>query len=212
MTDSQLFSTHGLLDITRTNMKITEIINEHVVNAFDPTQKLKYADEVWDILQKSYANVEGGFGTASSIEELIEKSSLWKLVTRDGRVTAVAIYRDQLGRKSIASGTDGSRQGKADYMMIKNADVKLRRAWAEVSGAPEALMKRTGLKALPSKFAPVLTGKEILEYNDDGYHYTRLIGGQPHEKVIYGAVQLDQATIDKLTAMGIELHDLPSNS
>lgn len=191
-------------------MRIKELLIERVVNAFDPATKQRYAQEVWDLLQGSYSSVPGGFGTAASIDELIEKSSLWKIVTRNGHVTAVGIYRDQLGRKSIAAGTDGTRQGKMDYMMIKNADVKFERAWAEVSGAPEALMKRAGLHPLPNRFAALLTGKEILELNSDGVHYTRLIGGEPHEKIIYGSVKLSPELISKLAAMGIELHELPT--
>ena len=192
-------------------MNISELLIERVVNAFDPTKKQHYATQVWDLLQKSYSTVPGGFGTAATIEELIEKSGLWKLVVRDGRVTAAGIYRDQHGRKSIAAGTDGTTQGKKDYLMIKDADVKLGRAWAEVSGAPERIMAKSGAKPLPAKFAEVLTGKEILEYNPDGYHYTRLIAGDPHEKVIYGVINMTPELEQQLTKAGISLKDLPQN-
>ena len=192
-------------------MNITDLLLERVVNAFDANKKQHYASQVWELLQKSYSSVPGGFGTAATIEELIEKSGLWKLVVRDGRVTAAGIYRDQFGRKSIAAGTDGTTQGKKDYMMIKDADVKLGRAWAEVSGAPERIMAKSGAKPLPAKFAKVLTGKEILEYNPDGFHYTRLIAGSPHEKVIYGIVNLTPELEKQLVQAGISLNDLPQN-
>lgn len=191
-------------------MKMSEVLTERVINAFEPKIKQNYAQQVWDILQSSYANI-GGFGSASSIEELIEKSGLWKIIVRGGRVTAVNIYKDQHGRKSIASGTDGTSQGKQDFKMIKNEDVKLSRAWSEVSGAPEAILKKMGAKPIPSKFAPLLTGKEILDYNSDGYHYTRLIAGHPHEKIIYGVVQLTPELIQKLQNTGVDLQSLPDN-
>lgn len=191
-------------------MKAAELLIEHVVNAFTPEQKNKFVQQVWDIMQKSYASI-GGFGTASSPEELIQTSGLWKIITRNGNITAVNIYRDQHGRKSIASGTDGSPQGKKDYLMIKNEDVKFNRAWAEVSGAPEKILMRSGAKAIPAKFAPILTQKEILSYNPDGVHYTRLIAGHPHEKAMYGVINVTPDLEDSLRAQGIELSELPKN-
>jgi hypothetical protein len=95
--------------------------------------------------------------------------------------------------------------------MIRGEDIKMRRSWAEVSGAPEAIMKRAGAKPLPNKYAAPLTGKEILEYNPDGIHYTRLIAGEPHEKVIYGYVNVTPDTEAKLQAAGISLQELPDN-
>lgn len=192
-------------------MRTKEFIIERVVNAFDEQEKLKYADQVWDVLQKSYAKLPGGFGTASSLEELIEKSGLWKIIVRSGHVTAVNVYRDQNGRKSIASGTDGSIQGKLDYRMIKSADIKFNRAWGEVSDRAEALMAKLGAKPIPAKLAPILTGKKILSYNPDGVHYTRMIAGEPHEKIMYGVVNITPDLEAQIKANGIELHQLPSN-
>ena len=192
-------------------MNIKELLVERVINAFDQPIKNKYADQVWDIMQTSYQNLPGGFGTASSIEELIDKSGLWKLVVRDGTVTAANIYKDQNGRKSIASGTNGTTQGKKDYFMIKTADVKLNRSWGEVSGPAERVMNKLGAKPIPNKFAAMLTGKEILEFNPDGFHYTRLIAGDPHEKIIYGTVNASPELVATMAAQGITLHDLSSN-
>lgn len=192
-------------------MKAIEILSERVVNAFDNDKKKQYSDQVWNILQQSYAKLPGGFGTASSVEELIAKSGLWKIIVRNGKVSAVNVYKDQHGRKSIASGTDGSPQGKMDYKMIKNADVKLGRAWAEVSGAPAAMLEKMGAKPIPSKFAEMLTGKKIMNYDPDGVHYTRLINGEPHEKVMYGIVNLSPELESKLANSGVELNQLPDN-
>lgn len=190
-------------------MRANEILIERILNLHDSSSKLKVADLIWDMLQKSYAKVPGGFGTAASIDELIEKSALWKVVTRNGVPTAVLIYRDQFGRKSIASGTDGSKQGKMDYMMLRNADIVHNRAWGEVSGAPEKILVKMGCKPILAKFAPMLTHKEIIAYNDDGFHYTRLIAGEPHEKIIFGVVELTLPEIEQLTKAGIDLHELP---
>lgn len=190
-------------------MLIKELLIERVINAFTPEQKMKYGPEVWDILQKSYAEVPGGFGSADDIPDLIQKGDLWKLVIRNGQITAVGIYRDQYGRKAIASGTNGTRQGILDYKMIKGEDQKFERAWAEVSGKPEAAMVKAGFKPLPNKFAAILCKKPIIEYNDDGFHYSRMIAGDLHEKIIYGSIKVTPELAQQLQAIGVELHQLP---
>ena len=191
-------------------MRYKEFIIERVVNAFDEKTKLHYGQEVWNLLQRSYAEVPGGFGSAADIPDLIKKGDLWKLVVRDGEVTAVGIYRDQYGRKAIASGTNGTRQGLIDYKMIKSEDQKFSRAWAEVSGKPESAMIKAGFKPLPSKFAPILTKKEIVSYNEDGFHYSRVIAGDVHEKVIYGSIHITPELAQQLQSAGIQLHSLPA--
>lgn len=192
-------------------MKIKELLIERVVNLFDVPSKTQMAPQVWALLQQSYQKVPGGFASASSPEELVYDSGLWKMIVRDGNITALSIYKDKHGRKSIASGTDGTPQGKRDFMMLRNEDIKMRRSWAEVSGAPEAIMRKNGAKPLSNKYAGPLTGKEILDLNPDGIHYTRLIAGEPHEKVIYGYVNVTPDTEAKLQAAGINLQELPDN-
>lgn len=191
------------------NMRYTELF-EHVVNLRTADDKKKYSQEVWAILQQSYESC-GGFHSAATVDELITKTGLWKLITRNGKISALGLYKDALGRKSIASGTDGSARGKTDFLKIKSEDLKMKRAWAEVSGSPEKMLKRAGAKAVPNQLASILTGKEILELNSDGFHYTRLISGHPHEKVIYGFVSLDNETVAQLQKSGVSISSLPDN-
>lgn len=181
-----------------TNMRFKEFITETYINAIKPEQKQKYAEQVWDMLQASYAGLPGGFATAATIEELIQKSLLWKMVKRDGKIVAVQIYKDQYGRKGIAGGTDGSSIGKSEFSKIVADDIKLNRSWAEVSGSPERIMTKLGAQPIPNTLAAMLTGKEILEINPDGYHYTRLIAGEPHEKIMFGTVNLPADVVSRI--------------
>lgn len=174
---------------------------------FTPAEKEKWAGEVWDILNKSYAEI-GGFQSASSVGELIADSHLWKLVTRDGKITAVTINKDRFGRKLIAIGTDGTAQGKKDFQLIGSEDVRLGRSWAELSGKAESAMKKLGAKPIPSRFAELLTGKKVLSYSDDGFHYTRFIAGVPKEKIIYGVIEVTPELKAAMQEQGIALHDL----
>lgn len=206
-------------------MRSREFLIERVLNLWTPEEKQPYADQVWDMLQRSYSNVEGGFRSATSPEDLIMQPGYWKLIKRGDKITAVNIYKkspntDNYKINASASETEqkpatgkygSTEQGKKDYTHMRDADVKTGRAWAEVSGGPEKLMARAGARPIPSKFAAALTGKEILEYNPDGFHYTRLIQGDPHEKVMYGVAKLSPEGRMELEKHGIDLKELPLN-
>lgn len=163
---------------------------EHYVNLHDTADKRKYLDEIWEILQRSYAKI-GGYQGAASAEEMLTHPGIWKLVRRGNEITAIGIYRDQMGRKSIAAGTNGTKQGLRDLLALKKEDMNMRRAWAEVSDRMEKMMLDLGARKIPNKYAEALVKKPILSLNDDGYHYTRLIGGKPHEKLIVGFTSVD---------------------
>ena len=186
-------------------MKLLEIILlEHYINLHTPEEKSKYVDDVWDMLQKAYEPV-GGFKSAASKDELIDDSSVWKLVRRGGKIVTVMIYKDKYGRKSIACATDGSIRGKTDLVKAKGDDNRLRRAWAEVSGAVERIMIRTKATPVSNKYAEKLTGKVILGYDVDGIHYTRMIAGEPHVKAIYGYPEFTPKLEKELAKHHIEL-------
>lgn len=160
------------------------LLTERYVNLFKDDLK-KYIDEVWDILQSSYKSLEGGFATAATKEQLIEKTWLTKCVRKDGKIIACKLYSDKFGRKSIAGGTDGTIEGKKALFKICDDDVSMKKAWGEVSGKMELVMTKSGAIPISNIYAAQLTKKPILSYNPDGIHYTREIGGQPHEKVIF---------------------------
>jgi hypothetical protein len=176
------------------------------------------------MLERSYKKI-GGFKSAADPEELVLTPGYWKLVRRDGKITAVNIYKRSektKNYKSIASATEteldpvtgnyrATPRGLKDYNMLKNEDLKMKRSWSEVSGAAEVLLKRAAAIPVSNKFAEVLTGKRVLSLDDDGFHYTRLIQGEPHTKIIYGFVDLTQDAYQELTDRGIDLAELPPN-
>lgn len=203
-------------------MRAKEFLIERILNLHTPEQKAKYADQVWDLLQKAYQKA-GGFKSAVNKEELISNPGYWKIAKRGDKITAVNLYRkvpQSNTFKIYASGAEAeldpekqeyraTEQGKRDYMAIKKADVTQKRSWAEVSGAPETFAKRLGAQPIPNKYAAYLTGKEILELSPDGYHYTRLIMGEPHEKIIYGFIGLSPDQEKALENNGLDIQDLP---
>ena len=164
-----------------------ELITERYINLIDVTDRKKYGQLVWDMLQSAYKDI-GGYKGASSIDELINSSNLWKLVRKNDKIVAVALYKDLKGRKSIGVATDGSAEGKQALLDMWADDLKLNRSWSEVSGKAEHIKLKHGFKPVPNKYASEILGKEIISLNPDGIHYTRLIGGIPYEKVILGKV------------------------
>lgn len=205
-------------------MRYNEILTEKVLNLHTPDEKMKYAEPVWDMLLRSYKKI-GGFKSAVSVEDLANEPGYWKIIRRGDRITAVAVYRKVPKThtfKLIASAAETkmdpetgqyktTRQGLNDYNLIKQSDIKMKRSWAEVSGPAERVMIKSGAKPISNKYAEFLTNKEILELNDDGYHYTRLIQGHPHEKVIVGFVNLTPEGKEELIKRGFDINELPDN-
>jgi len=176
------------------NIKLKSLIQEKFFNTFDTSEKLKYIDKIAPAMLTSYAKM-GGYKKANTLPEVVEvlkseatKEGIWKIVIRNGKVTAFTLYKDLFGRKSFASGTDGTPRGKSDWLMIRDEDNKFGRAWGEVSGPVEKILLKRGYKMIPVEKAQELLGA-YLEPDDDGYHYTRLIGGKPYRKVVVGHVK-----------------------
>jgi hypothetical protein len=204
-------------------MRYHQLLVEKILNLHTPEEKIKYADKIWTMLQRSYKKI-GGFKSANSAEELANDPGYWKVVRRGNHITALGVYKQVPNTdnfKMIASATEtelnpegkykATTQGLKDYNMLKKDDIKTKRAWAEVSGPAEKLMLKAGAKPIDNKYAEFLTGKKILDLNPDGYHYTRLIQGEPHEKIIVGFVKLSSNGKEKLANLGFDLKHLPDN-
>jgi hypothetical protein len=152
----------------------------------------KHRQQIHDVIQHSYKNVDGGYGgngsgtkkESDAIHDDITHSVI-KATKRGDKITAVNLYKKQHGRKSIASGTDGSEQGKNDWKKTKLEDNTKKRSWGEVSGAAEHLQRKIGVPVIKNNVVGKLLNKHI-EKDEDGEHYTRDIGGQKHRKVAMG--------------------------
>lgn len=163
------------------------LLTERFLNLRSSDEMEQYLDTVWEILQNTYKDI-GGF-KSSTKDSLIKETSMWKLSRRDGKIVAVVLYVNKRGTKLVGAGTDGSPAGKKDMYMIISEDIKFKRVWAEVSGAIEHIYLKLGATKVPNDMAAEILNKQILSLNPDGYHYTRLIKGHPHEKMIVGTVK-----------------------
>lgn len=125
-------------------MKFKTYLNEGFVNLInDDPKKEDYVDAVWDMIQTSYVKIGGIKSNGFQSKEAMMQLPFWKIGTVKGKPVAVTIYKDKSGRKSVASATDGSEEGKARIKdMMKN---ELKRSYGEKSKAALG----TALKVTP---------------------------------------------------------------
>ena len=175
-----------------------QYLREHVLsiglNPKHDKYRNSHENEMHVILRKSYAKVDGGYGgrgvgtkdeSDDIRSDIRNPNHIIKAVRRGSKISSVTIYKKQHGRKSIAIGTDGTDQGKHDAKQTMRDDNKMKRSWAEVSGAPEAIKRKMGFPVVPSSRAKELTGKPDVRVKDKE-RYVRRIGTSDHEKVILG--------------------------
>lgn len=167
----------------------------------DEHQREKHRKEIHDILRKSYSAVPGGYGGLGSGSEEESKAihddinqSLIKATKRDGKITAVNLYKKKYGRKSIAVGHDGTDRGKSDWRKIATEDITRteRHAWGEASGAALHVKKKLGNKPIPYSVARKIVNKpDMKPVRGSTTKYTRKIGKERHEKEALGNPKLD---------------------
>jgi hypothetical protein len=96
------------------------------------------------------------------------------------------LYKDKHGRKSIASATNGTEQGKNDWKKIKSEDNTQKRAWGEVSHKVLHMQNKMGVPKIPSSRAKELLGKDVTPTPGDEHEYSRKIGNKIHQKTMMG--------------------------
>lgn len=178
----------------------SEMLTEHYTNIFvkregkDKALLSKYKDQVWDILYNSYKYLEGGLAGIETVDELIADSEFWKLVTKGDKVLAAFIYNFKRGGRKIQyAGCVRTPEGKKAFYDVVKEDIKLkdRETWAEVSGVVEQKYLEQGMAPIPAEVAQkILSDKQFINFDPDGYHYTRMIGRQPHTKMMVGNINV----------------------
>lgn len=175
-----------------------KLLLEKYLNTVKRSDKEKYAQQVWDILQYSYRDIGGIKGSGfNSVEDMIEKIPFWKLVISNGKVIACILYKDVNGRKLVALGCAEGHSKLMKKMLVD--EVKAQRSYGELSKAPLRIVQ----KYLPdwekyfvdkNKVSGILN-KEIdldasPEEDPKNYHkqytYSRKIGNEYHTKMLYG--------------------------
>lgn len=165
------------------------IITEHFLTITKKEDMKKYSNDVWDILQKSYAYI-GGIAGINSIDDIINDTDMWKLVRRNGKITAMKAYKfKNNGRKANCGGSDGTEQGKKDLMKIYQEDgiCKDRKQYGEYSGKAISTVLKTGGIPIPADIAQTMLEPKEVTLCDDGWFFIRkLKDGKFHHKLMVG--------------------------
>ena len=162
--------------------------NETISSTFE---KSLIADDVFNLLKEAYRDVKGGLHF-SSVDDLLSKTSVWKIIYFQSSIVGVIIYKSKRGLKMVALGLsvtiDKFVSKHTKTMLSYIFKITFKNSWMEVSeGAERFIIKNGGGKyILPNTLAKNLTGKEILEFCEDGYHYKREINGVIKTKLIIG--------------------------
>jgi hypothetical protein len=176
----------------------SELLLEKFLTVLPSTSKdeqLKYAKEVWPMIDDAYRYIGGLAGIKTYdkfVDEFINNPDdefIWKLVKRGSDITAVVIYKMKNGgRKSVALACLPTPRGGNDLNMILSEDMRLkeRGAWAEVSGKALGKFLNMGAMIIPNSVANVLLPNKEIQPLEDGYFYKRFIKGEPHVKMIVG--------------------------
>ena len=170
------------------------------------SQKEKYANEVYDMLNAAYSAIGGVRGSGfESPEAMAKKIRFWKLGFKGGVLKSVILFKDKKGRKAVAMATDGTKEGKMMLVSVLKAD--LPRAYKELSDGIWAFSRKyIGDEVLLKFVIPVskvgkLLNKEVIPLKDMpdkvkakfdrkdpfyNYYYGREIQGHMHVKIGIG--------------------------
>ena len=167
------------------------IINETYKNLLTRNQKERYVDEVWDVLQRSYADIGGlkgkGFETK---EDMIVSIPFWKISLRDDEVVACLLYKNKGGRKTVAIGTNGTRQGVGDLAKMLKEEFSQQRSYTELSGPALKFTRKILGDEFHQYVIPPEEAMKILGVNDlnivNDEEYSRNINGHDMTKVMMG--------------------------
>jgi hypothetical protein len=163
---------------------MTKNLFEHVVNIFDKEPKREYLERILPLIRRTYQHL-GGIDNVN-FRKLILDSGKWKLVKRGEDITAGVLYRDLKGNKIRLVFSDGTPAGKADVKKILQDDLIHGRAWVEASGPLEKYLLSIGAPKVKATLAPKILGRDLVEIEDDGFHYKRFINGKVLTKIIIG--------------------------
>lgn len=150
-----------------------------------------WVDQVWNLLEASYAQVEGGLSFASK-EDLISSSASWKVALYKRQVIAVTIYKAKKGLKLVAMATSSVFKDLARKALRRIISKDLATCWMELSEQAERFVLKycNGHRyIIHSSLVTHLLGKPVTVKSTDGYHYEREINSHQKVKIALGTPQ-----------------------
>ena len=142
--------------------------------------RIDWKEKAWDLMCAAYKNVAGGLHF-NSPEHMLDDTQSWDVLYKDDQIFALLLYTEKHGQKIVGLGATESENYRHDAI-VKLGELisqKLCSAWIEVSERAESFVLRNVGEnhRISSHYASQLTGKSILNFQDDGFHYVREICG-----------------------------------
>lgn len=99
---------------------------KNFIGASSIEDRRKWADEVWELLQSSYAKIGGIKGNSfNSKEDMINNIPFWKIFVRNNKVICVFMYKDKDGRKGVACGSDKTPEARTIMADVFTSNLKV---------------------------------------------------------------------------------------
>ena len=205
-------SLRGLVrEILREQSEVAIPKNEWVLLSSGDPRRLSAQEELFDILQSTYASIGGHFKVQSPGD--LERYKFWAVadIDEDPEIDVALFAKPDIGgTKMGAAANDGSSAAGAAY---KEKSAELRQGgslggvsnwWGEVSGKPAYAMLRRGANAVEDedKVMQLLDGDEVIWHGEHpdpdappvfkavkGW-YTKTFGSKKSTKIILGSPAL----------------------
>ena len=156
----------------------------------DSKEKEEYKEDIFSLISNAYAAI-GGHSNYDSPDDVVddEGDADYEVINLDDDpdIEAVSVSKKKpSGKKSVATGHDGSSVAKSSIVNHKADMLKKPGHFIEVSGRIKDILLGKGVPMVTDEktIKKALKGKEI-EMNDDG-SYQREIAGKMYTKVLLG--------------------------
>ena len=175
---------------------------EKITNLLSPEEKKFWAEPVYNLLQKAYADIGGLKGNGfRDINDMVQNIPFIKIYRISTEIKGVIAYKDKQGRKIVALGTDGSSEGRKFIISVFRDQLLQGKAYIEASNKCirfiEKIFTPAELKCIiikPDTAQQILPDDKIEPIDDE--EYARDIGGHMHPKKMLGKpIQKDGKTL-----------------
>jgi hypothetical protein len=166
------------------------VIKKNRWSTLSNREKRIYADDVFNLIDRAYSDIGGNpnYRNPSDVY-LSQGDALYSVndLDDDPDIDAVSVFKKTpYGRKSVASGQDGSQRAKREVLSYQSKILRRLPNYGEVSGRLMEILIAKGVPVVtdPRVIRSVLKGKRIKMHPDGSY--SREIGGKMYRKVMVG--------------------------
>lgn len=144
-------------------------------------------DEIYLLLENAYKNIEGGLNFKNKYD-LLNNTSVWKVIYFENKIIGVLIYKAKLGLKMVACAINNAYKNIAKKRLSNIFRKNFSKTWMEISEGLEYFILKISESEkyiINNSKAKEILNKSI-QYSNDNYHYIREIKGVKKTKILVG--------------------------